>query len=336
MHLHLSAQDHTRFYYAGEDLLKKTEKLLYIEVSVDKKRVYEGEPVVATYRLFVAVELQGKLSKAPSFSGFSSYEIEGARTDSYEVQTINSIRYKVYLIKKLQLYPLQAGRQTLEPIELEATVQYKLYGGGSAIMEQPYNGTTADTLLQFTARSAPVDVLVEELPDTNNDGFNGAVGKFEVSSALQKGRVPAGDADTMFITIQGEGNWHQVLLPSMVWPTGVEVFEPYVSETTDAFSIPLKGRRTYAIPLVAERPGIFHLPSLVFKYFDPSQKKYFETSTTALKWEVVEKKAQDDRRPHGRHNIDLPGKFRKWGTIFFPSMALLLIAWLFLKKKNEK
>ena len=59
----------------GEDLQDKIRKNLFIKVDVDKTSCFEGEPVVATYKLSPRLKSESRVVRRPYFNGFSVYDM---------------------------------------------------------------------------------------------------------------------------------------------------------------------------------------------------------------------------------------------------------------------
>ena len=76
------AQMDPLYYTPGEDLAKKTANFLFLKVKTNKKEALVGESISAWYYLYVAVDIQGKLTKSPSFTGFASYDMAGGNADA--------------------------------------------------------------------------------------------------------------------------------------------------------------------------------------------------------------------------------------------------------------
>jgi hypothetical protein len=329
------AQNGPLFYSKADDLLKKTEKYLFIKVEVNKNEATEGEYILANYRLYVAVDIQGKLSKAPRYTGFASYDIENINSDSYEVEKINGTLFRVYLIKSVQLFGLISGKQRLEPIELDATIRYlKAPDQGNKFY---LHGTSEknDTLFSYTLRSKPIEILIKKLPDNHSNSFTGAVGQFKITTLPANKDKLSGKADTIQFLLEGNGNWHNVIMPKIGWPKGVEVFEPTISENLNAQNIPLKGIRIVSYPLVIQTPGIYSIPPVEFTYYNPEKKIYQTTRTDTIFFEV--KKGEKSVFPEKNitKSPDYTSIFSKVALVLFPLTALLLLILLRLQKKDK-
>ena len=315
----------------GEDLPTKTARLLFLKVSVDKKEAFVGESIVAAYRLYLAADVQGQLAKAPSFRGFAAYDMQSADNEHYTVEQVNGNPYRVYLIKTVQLFGLKAGTQILEPIELDATVRYQKNTHISAGI----NGQPQDTLFNYTAKSAPIEVVVKPLPPLPLADKLGGVGDYSISLATTKPVVEANKTDTVTLTISGMGAWHQIVVPEISWPPGLETFEPAIAETVDPMEVPVQGRRTLQFPVVASKPGRYMVPPVKFTFFNPGLNQYITLKTDSVALNVVPETSPTGPRLEQPKSKDLTSLFGKFAMVLFPLTALVLIA-LVLFRKNKK
>ncbi len=95
----------------GENVAEKTAKNLFIKLDLSKKSCYVGEPIVATYQLFTRLPSETTITDAPSFNGFSVNDLDISSNSTLE--KYKGRKYNVYTIRKVELYPLQAGNITL-------------------------------------------------------------------------------------------------------------------------------------------------------------------------------------------------------------------------------
>lgn len=326
------AQGDPLYFAAGEDLEKKTAQNLFIKVSVDKKSAFEGECIVAYYYLYVAVEIEGKLSKAPSFTGFASYDLETGNVDQYEVRLINGIPFKVYLIKSVQLFGLRPGVQRLEPIELDATIRYKR----REITTDAYGLTRGtDTLLRYALKSTPVEIMIKELPANKISDIIGGVGKFEILAQVAKGTIAKGQADTVHIALSGTGNWHEIMMPEITWPESIEVYEPRISENINTSKTPLAGTKMLSYPIVSYQPGILKIPPISFTYFNPVKNIYQTSTTDTLFIQVKDENYKAPQQDSTVAKTDFTKIFTGIAIALFPLTAIVLIVLLFYRKKQK-
>ena len=327
-----NAQTDPLYYKTGEDLAKKTAKYLFMKVETSKKQAYVGETIIAYYHLYVAVDIQGKLTKSPSFTGFASYDMQSGDAEAYEVKQINGIYFRVYLVKKVQLFGLRTGMQRLEPVELEATIRYRKIPKG--LTDLSPSSAKTDTVINYSLKSTPVEIDIQKLPADPSASFSGAVGDFELIAYAAKNSLAAGRADTIYCVLNGSGNWHEIILPTMKWPDNMEVFEPGSSENLNPYVIPVQGLRTMAYPVVFNKKGTYVIAPVSFTYYNPILRQYKTIQSDTISITVTEAQNNEESGiPKQQDN--LPSMFSRYAIIVFPVAALTLLAILFFKRRTH-
>jgi hypothetical protein len=273
----------------GESLAEKIKNNIIVKTEVNKTTCYEGEPVMATFKLCSRLRSESKVVKRPSLNGFSVYDMVETESNIPTVETINGKPYNVHLIRKTQLFPLQSGTFVIDPVELDNKVRFlhQAERGSNSddmprsplqqmmddFMDQRTQGEVEEH--SFNLSSKPVTVTVKPLPVENKPaGFNGAVGNFTIAAALDEPVVPAGKAFHLKISIRGQGNFMVINPPLIRLSPGMESYDPAIQENVDKTVYPLGGSKTFDYTFVAHDTGIYQIPPVAFTYFDPAESKY--------------------------------------------------------------
>ncbi len=324
-------QENAMEWKEGEDLVKKTSKYLFLKVSVDKKEAFTGECITAIYQLYVALNIQGQLAKAPSYRGFAAYDIQQADNVSYTVERYNGIPYRVYLIKKVQLFGLKPGTQLLETIELDASVQYQR----KPSQKNDDLFTSTDTVFTYTVKSQPISIQIKPLPTPSKQEKVGGVGNFDISGVMSKPVIEANKPDTFTISITGRGNWHEIVVPKVVWPKEFEIFEPAIKESLDPLVIPVQGVRMIQYPVVISRAGSYVIPPVQFSFFNPDNKKFTTLTTDSVRLTVTPPILQKSTPIDDTPSQDIISIFTKFAVVLFPLVAIVLAVLIFFRKKEK-
>ena len=112
------------FLRPGEDPYKKIKENLFLKVQVDKKTCYAGEPVLATFKLYSCLESKSDIVKNPGFYGFSVFDMINLSDKEVLAEKINGKLFDVHTIRKVQLFPLQAGVFSIDPMEIRNRVEF--------------------------------------------------------------------------------------------------------------------------------------------------------------------------------------------------------------------
>jgi hypothetical protein len=280
---------------AGESMTDRVNSDLFVRLEVNKTSCYVGEPVVATYLLYTRVRSESRIVKRPSFNGFGVYDMEVQEPGSVRTETINGKQFSVYVLRKVQLYPLQSGEQQLDPMEVEHEVTFiredKVGGpiGLTNALQKLADGEPSDAVVKHieTTSNLPVRIQVNALPALADSNFSGAVGSFTMDvQVAEKGTLYAEEPLNLVIRMAGKGNFPVMAPPLVRWPAGMEAFDPVVKEHYLRFISPISGAKIFTIPFVCAHTGSFIIPSVQFRYFDPESRSYKLLTSESIPLEV--------------------------------------------------
>jgi len=280
--------------FKNETVADKVAKNLQLRLQTDKKTCYVGEPVVATYKLYTRLKNSSRLVKNPSFNGFSVVDMQRPDDNFYSKELLDGRDFNMLVIRKSQLYPLQAGEIGLESAEVENQIEF-LRDQGSANASNAMdliNGMMVDPSLVInenaTISNKPITITVKPLPETGKPAsFTGAVGNFHIESVLAKNNFSTDETGTMAIRISGAGNLRLVTLPDIAWPEGIEPFEPKLTENISEQTVPISGEKTFTFSFSAQKEGTYTIPRIEFSYFDPKSATYKKDSTGPITFTVT-------------------------------------------------
>lgn len=296
------AEEERPDYYLmpGENVKEKISKNLFIKATVDKHNCYVGEPVLATFKLFTRLDSESKVVKRPSLNGFSVVDMEEPETGFFSKEMYNGKMYNCYLIRKVQLFPLQSGELVIEPVEVENLVRLIKANTRSlketntwldAVMEKMKEADVAsgDVLEErIVLKSDSLKVKVLDLPEKNKpESFNGAVGTFSMEASLLEKSIAANDYATLRVVIKGKGNLPMITAPVVSWPSGVDSFDAKLNEQLDKHTAPISGTKTFDIPFSVSRTGPFTIPKINFTYFDEHTKTYHTITSDSMQLNVT-------------------------------------------------
>ncbi len=249
---------------------------IFLRSFVSKSNPYVGEEVVVTYRLYTAVPVrQYSINKLPSNKGFWSEELKTGENEQRE--TINGRPYVYVDLRKVALFPQEAGKLTIEPLEIEvvAAIQQRRERTGTIfdIFDDPFFDRVAYT--QANVRSKPTALNVRPLPERGRPvDFNGPVGDYKVAFQYDRTQeLKANEAINFTFSVNGNGNIELVQPPHILFPPDFEVYEPRVNlQKTQENHI--GGQASIEYIVVPRSPGIYRIPAFSFSYFHPQSGQY--------------------------------------------------------------
>lgn len=271
---HSSQADRMHTQNIGE---KITGKDIFIAVTASKKRVYEQEAVLLTYKLYTLVNITSLEGKMPELDGFHVQEIGRQRQPELKMEHYNGKNYGTVVWSQYVVFPQQTGTMTIPEIKYEATIVQQnrsadpfdiFFGGGSMVQE-----------VRKTVMAPAVTLQVDALPTPKPANFSGAVGKFNITSSLTPQQLKSNDATTLRLTVSGTGNMKLMKAPTVAWPKDFESYDPKTEDKTRIGASGSSGSVIYDYISVPRHQGKYELAPVEFCYFDPDAREY-KTVTT--------------------------------------------------------
>lgn len=338
----------------GENPADKIKKNMFVRVEVDKRSVYVGEPVVATYKLFTRLKSESIMTKNPSFNGFSVLDIQQPNDMSYSTEKSDGREYNVYIIRKVQLYPLLTGNLELGIAEIENNIQFikaEYVNQQANILNDMFRDFAQAAIppegidnQKVSLQSKPLTVLVKPLPDAGKPAaFKGAVGNFAIEAKVEKNSFSTDDDGKMAVIISGEGNLQMINAPEITWPNGIDGFDPRATDDLYKGTVPVSGRKIFEFPFTVSQPGTYRLPGAEFGFFNLRDGNYKILRTDPIEITVTKgtgspRDIMTGKNENSKDNILV--KFFKNRlrvvSLFAVLIVIGLIVWLKRDTKKEK
>ncbi len=237
----------------GED--RGQGRAAFILVDARPERVYIGQEVLATWTLYVAGNIgmrSPQVSGLPATDGFWSEDHNSPSQLSYEQKVVNGNVFNVALLLRKKLFAQKTGKLSLGPMKMGLT------------LVQFFNSRR----LEISSEAKQIEVL--PLPAQGKPaGFvPGNVGRFDLTTTLDRDKIKGGDAVTLQVVVRGDGNVRQLNVPALTAMDGFKVYEPKV---TDNLAL---GEKKLEYLLMPTRAGRLKVPSIAVPTFDPASGEY--------------------------------------------------------------
>ena len=257
---------------------------LFIKVSANKRKVYEQEPILLTYKVYTLVDLTQLEGKMPELTGFHTQEIPLPQQKSFHIERVNGKPYRTVTWSQYVMYPQMTGKMEIPSITFKGIVVQQnrsvdpfeaFFNGGSGYVEVKRN---------IVAPSIKIDVLPLPHKPAN---FSGGVGKFNISAQLNKNELKAGDPLSLRIVVGGIGNLKLIKQPVVNFPKDWDKYDPKVTDKTKLTSNGLEGNMIYDILAVPRNQGHYTIPPVALTYYDTSLNQYKTIKTQSFEIEVA-------------------------------------------------
>ncbi|MCO6501188.1 MAG: protein BatD [Vicingus serpentipes] len=257
---------------------------LYIKASVNKTKVYQGEQIIATYKLYTRVNISGnELVKNADLNGFWSQEIDIGQSQ-WTQEIIGGYRWQVATIRKIVLFPQRSGKLEIDPLAMNFTVQRRASGRGQSVFDQ-FFGRYENVEYQLKSEAIKINVMPH--PQPAPEGFNGAVGNMDMVVDVSANEVKANEAINIKVKISGKGNINLIEKPTIKFPSDFETYDPKVNDNIKTTINGVAGNIEYDYLIIPRHAGKFNIDPIVFSYFDPTTKKYKTITSDPIQLNIL-------------------------------------------------
>lgn len=286
--------------------IKLDDKALFIRAIPNKTTAVPGEQIVLTYKLYTLVNVsQYQIERSPVSKGFWLEELDAQQQPQMSHETYEGRQYNVATIRKVLVFPQQEGKLTIEPLAIEVTayVQTRTNRGrqstGDPFFDSFFNDPFFSSMfsvqnqpIQKKLSSNSVTINVKSLPNAPQN-YIGAVGKFSLSSEIDRNECRANEAISLKYTLSGSGNITLIDKLPLKLPSDFEVYEPTITDNIQKNENGISGTRTFEYIIIPRQEGKFSLDSMHVSFYDTETKQYKTLSTPSYNLSISRGKDND-------------------------------------------
>lgn len=257
---------------------------LFIRALVNKRQVYQNEPVIVTFRIYTRVNVSGyALTKLPETAGFWSEDIPLPQQPQTRNEVINGRKYVVADLKKMAMFPTSPGRVEIGSLGVDCDVRVQARRRSNDIFDSFFDDPFFGRTVRRTVQSRPVSIEVLPFPEAGKPAnFSGLAGKFNIQASIDKKEVTTNEAITFKVVVSGEGNIKTIPRPNVLLPRDFEQYEPKVTENIQRTGDRISGSKSFEYVLVPRFPGEQRIRPITFSFFDLAARRYATVSTPEL------------------------------------------------------
>lgn len=320
---------------------------VFVKLEANKTEAYIGEQILLDFKLYTAVSIDGyDIQEEPEYQGFFAQDLK--RFDSSPVREIvNGKQFTTKILRRIALFPQQAGNLTISPARLQLAV----------VEESDRTGFFFNRNIRpifYTTNSLTFNI--RQLPPGAPEDFSGAAGEYEFKASLNQTRVSTDESISLKLLITGNGDVKRVQPPSLMLSDSFEVYPPKVIEEQLSESHNgITGRKLIEYLLLPKYPGTYSL-SPSFSYFNTFENTYATETSGPFRIEVLPGSDRHiNRRPEGAEiNLKDDIRFIKtkttlskksssfistnvfWSLTFIPLVAFLGVFFIQKRQKAQR
>lgn len=259
-----------------------SDKDIFVQAWLDKDDVFVNEPILLTYTFYTRLSATYKgFDKEPVTKGFWVEDFPPEKTIKRTEKIIDGSRYVVADVRKLILFPTDAGVFSFEPGTLSADVEireddpFDHFFSSNIFGRRNIPSSFMSQIVSKNLTVAPVQITVKALPEKGRPAsFNGAVGNYLIESLIDKNEASVGDPITYRIRVWGEGNINTLQMPTFPKLDHFKIYDSSSSSNISKERFIVEGEKIVETVIVPKKPGKFSIPPVEFSYFDPKDSQY--------------------------------------------------------------
>ena len=244
---------------------------LFIKVSANKKRVFEQEPILLTYKVYTLVQLSQLRGDMPDLKSFYTQEVDLPQQKSFSIENVNGRPYRTCTWSQYVMFPQTTGKLQIPSITFEGIVIQQ--NRNVDPFEAFFNGGSGYVEVKKKIEAPGIEIQVDPLPQ-RPASFSGGVGKFNITAQIDKTETKANEPITLRVIVSGTGNLKLIKQPIINLPKDFDKYEPKVTDQTKLTTSGIEGSKIYDMLIVPRHQGQYDIPPVEFTYFDTATKRY--------------------------------------------------------------
>ena len=243
---------------------------IMVKLEVNKDKIYIGEQVLLDYIIYTQSDIREfNILNEPEYTGFYKMDVVKSNFSTQQVQA-NGKTYYTKIMKRVALFPQQAGSFEISPIVIQV---------GVPDPNSPRRGffsSQRNKQLQITTNK--ININVEKVPDPVPADFSGAVGNVQVSNTINKNSTTTDDAIVLTQEVRCDGDAKTILPVSLDLGQEWEAYEPKVIlDKTDEYNGAYHTVKRFEYLLVPRKTGVLKLIPK-YTYYNPDSMRYITLS----------------------------------------------------------
>jgi hypothetical protein len=257
---------------------------IHLVAELSTKNPFVNEPVTVIYKLyFEPRSTVGNFRnfKAPKYNDFWSQYIDMKQLTA-ERGKYNGKDYSMVVLRKVILYPLEAGAKTIEPFKIDLDAEVPTG-------RRDFFGQYEMRVIEKSLSTGTQTINVKPLPENGKPtSFTGAVGNFDFKVTPSKTALKAGESLDLEVSVSGKGNLKLFTLPKPVVPSALEMYEPSHTENVQTPLTGMVGKVSDKYTIIPQFKGKYTIKPMEFSYYDLASKSYKTIASKEITIDVAE------------------------------------------------
>ncbi len=257
---------------------------IHLVGELSTKNPYVNEPVTVIYKLYFPYNSSVsnfRNFQAPKYEDFWSQYIDIKQLRA-EKGKFNGKDYSMVVLRKVILYPLEAGAKKIEPFKIDIDAEVPTG-------RRDFFGQYEMTAIEKSLSTGVQTINVKPLPENGKPvSFSGAVGKFDFVVKPSKTSLKAGESLDLEVSVSGKGNLKLFTLPKPVVPSALELYDPAHTENVQTPVTGMTGKISDKYTIIPQFKGKYTIKPMEFSYYDLASKSYKTITSKEISIDVAE------------------------------------------------
>jgi len=309
---------------------------VFITSRVDKTKAYYNQQIIYTYTIFTRVSLK-RLPKI-NFPDYEAFHREPLFYRKVYTTKIKGVPYKAIEFK-CALFPFMTDDQVVEPFFVEVK---KDCFPDYILNEQEIKNLFHSSSF-YNIKSKPIKINIQSLPLNDKPlSFSGLVGKFEISSDIDKKDIILNDQVVLTVHVKGNGNLRSIPDIRMPIIDKLREYDSNIFLNYDKKEPMVSGEKLFRSVFVPRETGKDTIQSIGFSYFDEELGTYKTVWTDPIDINIYaseeekNKEFEIEHKPGSKEKlISLFVKYKQYLKYAFIIIFLFVILFPLLKRKKE-
>lgn len=257
---------------------------IHLVGELSTKNPYVNEPVTVVYKLYFPYNSgvsNFRNFQAPKYEDFWSQYIDIKQLRA-EKGKFNGKDYSMVVLRKVILYPLEAGAKKIEPFKIDIDAEVPTG-------RRDFFGQYEMTAIEKSLSTGVQTINVKPLPENGKPAsFTGAVGNFDFKVIPSKTSLKAGESLDLEVSVSGKGNLKLFTLPKPIVPSALELYDPAHTENVQTPITGMTGKISDKYTIIPQFKGKYTIKPIEFSYYDLASKSYKTITSKEITIDVAE------------------------------------------------
>ena len=256
---------------------EQIETQIYVKAVPSSIEARVGEQIILNYKIYTTkqVESYNPVNEL-DYAGFFAEDLHSYNSQVVK-EVIDGVQYSTKIIKKVALFPQQAGILEIPPLRMQVAIaspnQRKRR---RSIFSYP-------DLVRIQVSTEMLNINVRDLPANPPASFSGAVGHYSMEAKTNSRQINTNDAFSVQLSITGDGDLKLVQAPDLMLGDSFEIFDTKVvgENALVAQQGRFVGKKIFDYLITPKYPGQFKL-NPKFTYYDVDSLRYVTLTSEPL------------------------------------------------------